>query len=64
VRRDGATGRDHGDLTADQISRQRRQPVIVTLGPAILDRHVLPLDVAGFLEAEANRLGEVRESGG
>jgi hypothetical protein len=31
VRRDGTTGHYHGDLTADQISRQRRQPVIVTL---------------------------------
>ena len=28
LRRDGTSGRDHGDLTADQISHQRRQPVV------------------------------------
>src|SRR5262249_29684941 len=64
VRRDGTTGHDHRDLAADQISRQRRQPVIVTLGPTILDQSVLVLDVAAFLQAAANRLGEVREGSG
>jgi hypothetical protein len=42
VRRDGTTGHDHGDLTADQISRQRRQPVIVKFppGPSCVSRNV------------------------
>jgi hypothetical protein len=42
VRRDGTTGHDRGDLTADQISRQRRQPVIVKFppGPSCVSRNV------------------------
>ena len=47
--RGGATGRcDHCHLTADQIGRERRQPVIVTLSPAILDRYRATFDVASF----------------
>src|SRR5262249_9559943 len=41
---------DHGHLTADQVGRQRRQSVILAFRPAVLDCHVLPLDIAGFLE--------------
>ena len=39
---------DHGRLTADQIFRQRRQPIETTLRPPEFDRHVATLDVAGF----------------
>ena len=44
---------DHGDLPADQIGRQRRQPIELILGPAVFDRHVLALDIAGVLQALA-----------
>src|SRR5262249_5284392 len=41
---------DHRHLPLDQIGGQRRQPVIAALRPAILDRDVLALDVATFLQ--------------
>ena len=44
-------GGDHGDLPANQIGRQRRQPIELILGPAVFDRHVLALDIAGVFEA-------------
>src|SRR5262249_36728558 len=52
----GGTGRgDDHNLTSNQIGCQCRQPVIVAFCPAILDRRVLPLDVAGFLQSLAKR---------
>ena len=36
---------DHIDLTADEIGRQRGQPIIVPFRPAIFDGHVLTLDI-------------------
>ena len=39
---------DHGHLTANQIGRQRRQPIVLTFRPAVFDRDVLALDEAGF----------------
>jgi hypothetical protein len=44
---------DHGDLSANQFTRQLRQPVDLTLGPAEFDRHVLALSIAGVLQAQA-----------
>ena len=44
---------DHVHLPANQIGRQRRQSIILTLGPAVLDRHVAALDIAGFAQALA-----------
>ena len=42
--RGGTAGRgDHGNLTANQFGRQRRQSIELTVGPAILDRYVLDL---------------------
>ena len=50
----GPAGRgDHGDLPANQFGRQRRQPIGLILGPAVFDRHVLALDIAGVLQALA-----------
>ena len=46
---------DHGHLTANQIGRQRRQAIVLTLRPAVFDRHVLALDIAGLLQALAKR---------
>ena len=40
-------------LTTNQIGRQRRQPLVLTFRPAVLDRHVLALDIAGVLQALA-----------
>src|SRR5262245_17838284 len=56
----GGRGDDH-DITTNQIGRQRRQSVVLVFCPAILDRHVLTLDVAGFLEPKAER-GDVRRT--
>ena len=38
----------------NQFGRQRWQPIDLILGPAMLDRHVLALDMAGVLEAWRN----------
>ena len=55
-----ASGRgDHGDLPANQFGRQRRQPIDLTLRPAVFDRDVLALDIAGVLQA----LAECRADG-
>ena len=62
-RRSGASGRgDHGDLSANQFGRQRRQSIDLILGPAVFDRHVLALDIAGVLQALAKCAQTVRES--
>ena len=59
---------DHGDLPANQIGRQRRQSIDLIFGPAVYDRHVLALDIAGLLEALAKCAQtvayRVRRSGG
>ena len=55
-RRRRAAGRDdHRHLTANQIGRQRRQPIILALRPAVFDRDVPALDIAGFAQALAER---------
>ena len=46
---------DHGHLATNQIGRQRWQPIVLALRPAIFDRHVLALDIAGFVQALAER---------
>ena len=57
-----AAGRgDHGHLSADQIGNQRRQAIVVALQPVVLDRYVLTFDVAGFVEAFAERDRITRE---
>ena len=45
---------DHGDLAANQIGHQFRQPIELIFGPAIFDRDVLAFDIAGFFQALAN----------
>ena len=37
-------------LSAHQIGHQRRQAIVLPLQPVVLDRHVLPFDVAGFVD--------------
>src|SRR6516162_10250613 len=51
----GAGSHDHGYATTDQVFHQRRQAIVLALQPVVLDRHVLPLNVAGFAKAFAER---------
>src|SRR5215831_11776520 len=44
---------DHRHLTAYQIGCEVGQSVVLILRPAILDRHILALDVAAFMKALA-----------
>src|SRR5262245_64168587 len=46
-------GSDHRHLTAYQIGCEIGQSVVLVLRPAILNRHILALDVAGFTKALA-----------
>jgi len=41
--------------TANEIDRQFRQTIVPALRPAVFDRHVLALDVAGLGEAAPER---------
>src|SRR5262245_17666273 len=49
--RRGVMRSDHRHLTAYQIGCEVGQSVDLVLRPAILDRHILALDVAGFTKA-------------
>ena len=52
----GASGRDdHSDLPANQFGRQWRQPIVLTFGPPVFDRHVLAFDITSLLQALAKR---------
>src|SRR5262245_20015672 len=42
---------DRGDRSASQFGRQRRQSIDLILSPAVDDRYVVALDIAGVLEA-------------
>src|SRR5262245_46217544 len=46
-------GSDHRHLTAHQIGCEIGQSAVLVLCPAILNRHILALDVAGFTKALA-----------
>ena len=50
---DDRRSQHHGDLAADQFGRQLRQSIDLILGPAVFDRDVLALDIAGLLQALA-----------
>ena len=45
---------------ANQIGRQRRQPIDLVVGPAVFDRHILALDVASVFQALAECTQAVR----
>ena len=45
----GVPRRSQSTCQADQIGRQCRQPIVLIFRPAVFDRHVFALDVAGFL---------------
>src|SRR5207302_644348 len=40
-------GRDYADLAGDEVGGYCGQPIVVALRPAVFDREILPLDVAG-----------------
>ena len=46
---------DHGHLTLNEFGRQRRQSIRPPLRPAIFDRDVLAFDIAGLIQALAER---------
>jgi hypothetical protein len=43
----------HGNLAVDQIGGERRQSIALTIGKAVLDRNILPFDIAGFGQTTA-----------
>jgi hypothetical protein len=47
--------RNHSDLTLNQLGSQRRQSIVLAVRPAILELHVLAVDVAGFVQPLAKR---------
>ncbi len=49
-RRRRAGGGNDRDLMLNQVGRQRRQAVILALGPAVFDPHIAAVDVAGLSE--------------
>jgi hypothetical protein len=46
--------------TTHQVTHDRRKAMELALQPVVLDRYVLALEVAGFVEALAERGGKVR----
>src|SRR5262249_46552021 len=46
---------DDRDLAMNEVGRLRRQSLVSAFRPAILDRHVLAIYVAGFLQSLAKR---------
>ena len=56
----GAVRGNHSHLALDQIGYQRRKLIILAFGPAIFNRHVAALDIAGFTQSLAERTHLVR----
>src|SRR4030095_3280748 len=52
---------DDGDLAANEIGGQCGHSLVLALGPAVLDRDIVALDEAGFLETFAEAGDEMRE---
>jgi hypothetical protein len=58
-----AVRHDHVHLAADEFCRHPRNPVILIVGPAILDGDVLALDESGLVQALPERTDKVRGAG-
>jgi hypothetical protein len=54
-RRGAADGSDHHHLTANQVFRQRCQPIILALCKAVFDPDILALDIASLRETLPER---------
>jgi hypothetical protein len=46
---------DYRHATADEVGHERWQAIVLALQPMVLDRRVLALDVAGFVESLTER---------
>ena len=51
---------DNGHATAHEVGHERWQAIVLALHPVVLDRYILALDVAGFVEALTERNGAAR----
>ena len=51
----GCRRRDHVDVAADEVGGQCGQPIVVAIRPAVLDRQILSLDIAGFVQSLVER---------
>jgi len=64
-RRRGAARRyDHVDLAADEIGCQFGQPIVTALRPAVFDRQILSLNIAGLGKALVKRGDDGRRLAG
>jgi hypothetical protein len=50
-------GNDQVDVEVDQLRKQRRQPVILAISPAVFDDNIPSLLIAEIAQARAKRLG-------
>jgi len=57
-------GHDDIDLEIDQFGKQRRQPVIVAICPAVFDDQIKSLVIAEIAQAGAERLGPLGQTVG
>src|SRR3984893_4561508 len=48
-------GGNYGHASTDKVGDELRQTIVAALQPMVIDRDVLPLDIAGFPEAVAER---------
>ena len=55
---------NHGGLVTSHIARHVRQSIVLALRPAIFDRHVPALEIAGFAQALAKGTQTARERSG
>jgi len=61
-RRGSARDRDnHGHLAVNEIGQQRWKSIVLILRPAVFDRYVLALDIAGFAQTLTERAQTARE---
>jgi hypothetical protein len=49
---------NQGDVAANQIGGHPPQPIVLTLGPTVLNRDILALDVSGFIQTMVERSHE------
>jgi hypothetical protein len=52
---------DHRHLPAHQVGRQRRQPLVMLVGPAVFQRDVAPLHIPGLAQSLTKCRYERRE---
>src|SRR5215510_107442 len=59
-----ADGNNEGHLPMHERGRKRRQPVVLTICPAVVDHDVLTLDKASFVQSMANNGDRMRIGSG